>query len=431
MSMMSKVELAFALRANIRTKAGQLLRSLPLFLTLVACGTCWAHQAAPPGAGQPPSPEQLDKLLAPIALYPDALVGQILTCSTSPFQVSAFSDWLSANSNLKGSELQAAAQQEGFDPSFVALAVFPQVVTMMTRQMDWTKMLGQAFQSDRKSVFDSIQRLRTQAEEVGNLTSTPQQEVQQVTTDSGQQIIVIQPANPQVVYVPQYNPQTVYSTPPPPAQTASAPQQQSGGGDGSAIAAGVIGFTAGVIIGAVASDNYYSGPYAWRGGAAMYHHAWDDYYDHREDMLEDRYDFREDAIEDRQDISSERQDTRSQNVDERSSSRSQNVNERQTTSSQNVNERQSSRDQSQASRQSTRSGAQATAQGTTSRASAGGQATASTRSSSDASRGRSPSSTSARSSAFSGYGSASKERAASSRGRASKSSSKSTRGRRK
>ena len=299
-----------------------------LLLTFVAAGFL-AGQRPPP-----PSPEDLDGLLAPIALYPDALVAQILTCAASPFQVTALNDWLSANPNLKGSELQAAAQKEGFDPNFVALAVFPQVVTMMAQQIEWTRMVGQAFNGDRRSVFDSVQRLRSQAHEVGSLQTTQQQEVETVTTDGGQQVIVIQPANPQVVYVPQYNPQTVYTTPPP----AAAPQQSSGGGGGNAVAAGVIGFTAGIIIGAAASDNYYHGPYAWRGGAAMYHDAWDDYYDHREDMLEDRSDYRKDMSENRQENYPERQEARNQNAGQRQEARNQNVGQRQEARNQNAGE---------------------------------------------------------------------------------------------
>ena len=321
------------------------------------------QQSQPPSGGQQIPPEQLDKLLAPIALYPDALIGQILNCSLSPFQVSALSDWLSANSNLKGSEVQEAAQKDGFDPSFVALAIFPQVVNMMAQQLDWTKQLGQAFGSDRKGVFDSIQYLRKQAQDVGNLVTSPQQEVQTVTTDSGQQVIVIQPANPQVIYVPQYNPQVVYISPPPqpaPATTTVVVQESSGSNEA---AAALIGFTAGVIIGAMASDNYYYGPYSWRGGAGMYNEARRDYYDHRENMSENRQD----------------------NTSERQGNREQNVNQRQTNQGQNQAPREATRSENQSSRSSAQSSR---------------QESASSRSSSYSSRGYGESGGSSRSSAF-------------------------------
>jgi hypothetical protein len=123
----------------------------------------------------------------------------------------SFSGWLKANSHRKGSELQQAAQDAGYDPSFIALAPFPQVVEMMAKDLRWTSALGGAFLVDREAVFDSIQRLRGKSQAAGNLKTTPQQKVEQRTTQSGEQVIVIEPANPQVVYVPQYNAQVVYT----------------------------------------------------------------------------------------------------------------------------------------------------------------------------------------------------------------------------
>ena len=157
---------------------------------------------------------------------------------------------------------------------------------MMVQKPDWTKQLGQAFTSNRTAVFDSIQRLRAEAQAAGNLKTTSQQQVQTETTSAGQQVIVIEPANPQVVYVPSYNPQTVY---------VSSPSY------GAAAAAGAIGFTAGVIIGA-SSHHYYYGPYGWH-GAAMYDEAWD----HREDYLEERQDMYQERQSGAQDRQSQRQ----------------------------------------------------------------------------------------------------------------------------
>ena len=215
-----------------------------------------APAAPPPPPVKPIAPETLDKLLAPIALYPDALVTQILTCAPNLDQVKEVSTWLKANADLKGTAAQDAASEQGFDASFVAIVLFPDVLHMMAEKADWTTELGQAFQQDRKGVFASIQRLRKQAKAQGNLTTTEQQQVETTTTQSGQEVIVIQPANPQVVYVPQYNPTVVYTQPAPPPQPSN---------DGR-LAAGLIGFTAGVIIGAAADDDddhYYHGYGGW------------------------------------------------------------------------------------------------------------------------------------------------------------------------
>ena len=156
-------------------------------------------------------PDDLDRLLAPVALYPDQLLAQMLLCAANPGKVGALNEWLASHQTLKGSELQDAATKSGFEPSFVALVLFPEVVSTMAEQLDWTTRLGQAFAADRTAVFASIQRLRAKASDAGKLKSTPQQEVETRTTSSGQQVIVIEPANPQVVYVPQYNPQVVYT----------------------------------------------------------------------------------------------------------------------------------------------------------------------------------------------------------------------------
>jgi hypothetical protein len=185
----------------------------------------------------------LEQLLAPVALYPDALLAQVLTSATSPGQVTEMNAWLQQNKQLQGTALQEAAQQKGFDASFIALALFPDVVSQLASQMDWTTQLGTAFLSDPKGVMASVQKLRAQAQAAGNLKPTPQQLVS-TENQGGQQIIVIQPANPQVVYVPVYNPQIVYYPPPP----------------GAAI---LIGFGLGIAIGAAMSNSSYYSPYGW------------------------------------------------------------------------------------------------------------------------------------------------------------------------
>ena len=138
----------------------------------------------------------------------------------------------------------------------------------MASQIEWTTRLGEAFAADRSSVFASIQRLRKKASQAGKLKSTPQQDVETKTTSSGEQVIVIEPANPQVVYVPQYNPQTVY--------TSSTVVVQKEDDTAEAVAAGLIGFTAGIALGAAIDNDYYYGPYGWHGGGYMYNDAWDD-----------------------------------------------------------------------------------------------------------------------------------------------------------
>ncbi len=274
------------------------------FVCLMACGpaqdqSAHAAQAAPLPTGT------LDELLAPIALYPDSLLAQMLMSATDAAKIVELDKWLKENPTLKGTPLQDAAVKAGFDASFVALTLFPQVVAKMADQIAWTKVLGQAFTSDKSAVFASIQKLRLQAKSVGTLKSTPQQEVETKTTASGQEVIVIEPTNPQIVYVPQYNTEVVYTQ----APTTVLVVEDDDDAD-EAIAAGLIGFTAGIAIGAAMDNNYYYGPYGFHGGAYMYNDAWDDYYDHREDAREDWQDHREDLGEERSDRAENRTEQR-------------------------------------------------------------------------------------------------------------------------
>ncbi len=156
-----------------------------------------------------PTPQELDQLLAPVALYPDSLLAQITTASTNPQEILDVSNWLQANPGLQGAALTDAAEKQGFDSAFVALVMFPDVINMMAEDVDDFAAIGEAFTADQGAVSASIQRLRAQAYAAGTLQSNQQQtvEVQQV---AAQPVYVIQPANPQVVYVPIYNPTTVY-----------------------------------------------------------------------------------------------------------------------------------------------------------------------------------------------------------------------------
>ena len=158
----------------------------------------------------PPTPQELDQLLAPVALYPDSLLAQITTACTNPQEILDVDQWLAQNQNLTVSQLTSAAQQQGFDPAFIALVSFPQVLEMMAENIDDYAAIGAAVSANQDEVSASIQRLRAQAYASGALRSNQQQQVE-VQQYSGQPIYVIQPANPQVVYVPQYDPTVVYA----------------------------------------------------------------------------------------------------------------------------------------------------------------------------------------------------------------------------
>ena len=348
---------------------------------------------------QPATPDELDRLLAPIALYPDQLLAQMLLCASNPGKVATLHEWL-ASQTLKGSELQDAATKSGFEASFAALVLFPQVVEAMAGDLDRTSRLGQAFSADRSAVFASIQRLRTKARDAGKLKTTPQQAVETRTTSSGEQVVVIEPANPQVVYVPQYNPQTVYTT-----SSSTVVVQES---SSDAVAAGLIGFTAGIAIGAAFDNDYYYGPYGWHGGGYMYNDAWDDYYDEREDARDDWQDHREDLADERGD--------RAQNAQEERTKRQENGQQQRTEAQQT---RQENRPESQAQREQQRTTAQTeNAQRRTEGTSQ--EARGHSRSTDSATRERSGT----KSDAFSGYSSGRSERSASQRGQRSRSSSR-------
>ena len=148
------------------------------------------------------SASELQSLVAPIALYPDALVAQILTASTFPDQVAIANYWMEQNKNLTGSALMQEVDKQSWDPSVKALTEFPTVLGNLANNLAWTSSLGQAYHDQQSEVMTAIQTLRSQAKADGNLKSTTQVKVVQQSP----QVIVIQPANPQVVYVPQYNP---------------------------------------------------------------------------------------------------------------------------------------------------------------------------------------------------------------------------------
>jgi Protein of unknown function (DUF3300) len=166
------------------------------------------EQSQSPAPAAKQSPQELQQLVAPIALYPDALVAQILAASTYPTQIVEAERWMQRNSKLKGEELAKEVDKQDWDPSVKAMAQFPSVLENMDKNLSWTSSLGEAYVSQPQDVTDAVQTLREEAHKTGHLDSNEQEKV---TTQGN--TIVIEPANPQVVYVPAYDPWVVYGAP--------------------------------------------------------------------------------------------------------------------------------------------------------------------------------------------------------------------------
>ena len=201
----------------------------------------------------PLTSSQLDALVAPIALYPDALVAQVLGAAADPEEVAFADDWMAQNRNLQGSALTQAVNQQSWDPSVKALTQFPPVLHDMAKNLSWTSQLGQAFNNQQPDVMAAVQVMRAKAQAAGTLKSSSQVTVVQQSP----QTIVIQPANPQVVYVPQYNPAFVFGSPfVVPMYTPPV-----------AVAAASISFGAGVAIGAAFGGGGFVGGASWGFGS--------------------------------------------------------------------------------------------------------------------------------------------------------------------
>ena len=215
----------------------------------------------------PMSASALQALVAPIALYPDALVAQILAASTFPDQVAIANYWMGQNKSLTGSALMQAVDKQTWDPSVKALTQFPSVLDNLATNLSWTSSLGEAYHNQSADVMTAIQTLRAQAKAKGNLKSTPQITVVQQSP----QTIVIQSANPQVVYVPEYNPAVIYGYPyVVPAYVAPVYTT------GDMVAASMLSFGAGIAVGAMMSGGccgwgYSSWNCGWHGTAVIYH----------------------------------------------------------------------------------------------------------------------------------------------------------------
>ena len=254
----------------IRTFTKQLLSAALSFLLVITAVPFDAggQQPAPAGStgysgqGAPLSADELQQLVAPIALYPDALVAQILGAATFPDQVAAADGWLQQNKNLTGTALMQAVDTQPWDPSVKALTQFPSVLDNLAKNLSWTSALGEAYHTQAADVMSAVQVLRAKAKAAGNLKSGSQITVVQQSP----QVIVIQPTNPQVVYVPQYNPTVVYGT----------PVQTPGYSTADVVATGLLAFGVGIAVGAAISNNSCCGwGYSywncnWHGGAVVY-----------------------------------------------------------------------------------------------------------------------------------------------------------------
>jgi hypothetical protein len=183
-------------------------------LLLVPNAALLAQQ--PPPEAPPPSqtltPDQLNDLVAPIALYPDPLLSQVLVAATYPLEVVQAYQWLQKTPGLTGTALTEAAAQQNWDPSIQALVVLPDVLKRLNDDVSWTTNLGNAFLAQQSDVMDAVQRMRAKAQQVGALASSPQETVSTVD-QGGQPYIDIEPADPEIIYVPTYDPVWIWGAP--------------------------------------------------------------------------------------------------------------------------------------------------------------------------------------------------------------------------
>ncbi len=281
--------------------ASKAFRLLPYIVFLIIAQTPWLH--AQSGGNAPAqkalTASQLQDLVSPIALYPDPLLGQMLPAATFPDQI------VDAALLIKTAQDAKNAEQQAWDASVKALANYPGVLKMMYEKLNWTTALGTAFLNQHKQLLDAIQQLRTKAQKVGNLKSSEQQKVDTVVTDQGTTVITVQPANPQVIYVPQTTTEVVYTQPQP--KTDLTP---------------LLTFGLGVAVGAAVADDddddvyyygggYYRGPAMWTSNS-----AYNDWYDRRNDQIEHHQDMRENRLDSRIDRMDNRQGFRQDMISE-------------------------------------------------------------------------------------------------------------------
>jgi len=232
-----------------------LIKALAVFLALLL-GAPQGLMAQSEGGDKPFKQEELDQLVAPIALYPDSLLAQVLMASTYPLEVVLAGRWVKANQKLKGDDLTTALEKEDWDPSVKSLVNFPQVLDMMNEKLDWTQKMGDAFLAQQKDVMDTVQKLRLKAYGEGNLKTSEQQKV---VVEEEAKTIIIEPAKPEVVYVPTYNPTVVYGAWPYPSYPPYYYYPP-----GYVAGAALFSFGVGVAMGA--AWGYAWGNCNWRGG---------------------------------------------------------------------------------------------------------------------------------------------------------------------
>ncbi|RBF82053.1 DUF3300 domain-containing protein, partial [Xanthomonas oryzae pv. oryzae] len=263
---------------------GRLALALSIASTgMIALGGCQRAESPAPAAAEPPPPpgavatpaytpptaDQLYQLVAPIALFPDKLLAQTLAASVYPDQVVTAQEWLRSNSGLSAADRAQATVSQSWDPSIKALTAFPDVVSQLAGNLDWTRALGDAYAHDPNDVLNAVQIMRQRAQASGHLRSTPQQQVQVarhvVVTpilDEGRipppsQMITIEPAERDVVYVPHYDPGVVYGTPVDVyREYRYRPVRWYDEGD--VVTTGLVSFGVGVLV----------------GGALEHHHGW-------------------------------------------------------------------------------------------------------------------------------------------------------------
>ena len=238
-------------------------------------------QQAPATTDANPTPDELYQLVAPIALFPDNLVAQVLAGSTYPDQITAANTWLQQNSSLKGDALSQAVDKQSWDVSVKALTQFPDVLNQMASNLSWTSALGDAYYNIPQDVMNAVQVMRQRAQQAGNLKSNSQQNVtvenqapaaapaassaaapQPIIVQAPPQTIIIQPAQPTVVYVPTYNPTVVYGAPVP---------VYPGYSTGAVVAAGIISFGVGIAVGAAIANNNHCCGWGWNSWGCGWH----------------------------------------------------------------------------------------------------------------------------------------------------------------
>jgi hypothetical protein len=250
----------------IRTLTKQLLSTTLSFLLVIGTAPLelGAQQTGYSEQGAPLSAEELQQLVAPIALYPDALVAQVLGAASFPDQVAFAANWLKQNSSLTDTSLIQNVDAQQWDPAVKAITQFPPVLQDMAKNLIWTSALGEAYATQSSDVMSAVQVLRAKAKAAGNLKSGSQITVVQQSP----QIIVIQSKNPQVVYVPVYNPAVVYGY----------PYVTQGYSDAAVVTTGVLAFGAGIAVGAMMSGGccgwgYSSWSCGWHGSATVVYHG--------------------------------------------------------------------------------------------------------------------------------------------------------------